>query len=126
MFHHPPPRQAACGPPSQPPPVASTWESERPRHGCDFHGIYGGLTQGKFWEYMGILELYGFYGKFMGFNIMEFIYGFYGNMMGIYGKIWRFPKLGAPPNHPFLDGIFHEINHHFWGTPIYGNPHMEV
>ena len=21
--------------------------------------------------------------------------------------IWRFPKMGVPPNHPFLDGIFH-------------------
>jgi len=21
--------------------------------------------------------------------------------------IWRFPKMGVPPNHPFLFGIFH-------------------
>ena len=24
---------------------------------------------------------------------------------------WRFPKIGLPPNYPFLDGIFHEVNH---------------
>ena len=30
---------------------------------------------------------------------------------------WWFPKIGVPPNHPFLDGIFHD-------TPIYGNPHI--
>ena len=28
-----------------------------------------------------------------------------------------------PPNyHPFLDGIFHDIDQPFRGTPIYGNP----
>ena len=26
--------------------------------------------------------------------------------------IWVFPKIGVPPNHPF------------WGTPIFGNTHM--
>jgi hypothetical protein len=31
---------------------------------------------------------------------------------------WGFPEMGVPPNHPFLDGIFHEINHLFWGTPM--------
>ena len=24
---------------------------------------------------------------------------------------------GTPSSHPFIDGIFHEINHQFWGTP---------
>ena len=40
--------------------------------------------------------------------------------------IWRFPKMVAPPNHPFwyiLIG-FSIINHPFWGTPIVGNPHI--
>ena len=32
--------------------------------------------------------------------------------------IWRFPKVGVPPNHPFIDG-FSTINHPFWGTPVY-------
>ena len=38
-------------------------------------------------------------------------------------SIWVFPKIGAPPNHPFLIG-FSIINHPFWGyhyfleTPI--------
>ena len=34
-----------------------------------------------------------------------------------------FPKIGVPPNHPFLIG-FSIINHPFWGpTPIFGNTH---
>ena len=33
---------------------------------------------------------------------------------------------GTPFHHPFLDGMFHEINHLFWSTPIYGNPHIET
>ena len=37
---------------------------------------------------------------------------------------WRFPEIGVPPNHPFIDRIFHEINHPFWGTPILGNLQM--
>ena len=49
-------------------------------------------------------------------------------------KSWGYPK-----NHPFgafhkwgypqiihLNRIFHEINHHFWGYPIYGNPHFFI
>ena len=36
---------------------------------------------------------------------------------------WGGPKIGVPPNHPFLVG-FSIINHPFWGTPIYGNPQM--
>jgi hypothetical protein len=33
--------------------------------------------------------------------------------------------MGVPPNHPFIDGfslIFHEINHPFSDTSIYGKP----
>jgi hypothetical protein len=33
---------------------------------------------------------------------------------------------GVPPNHPFIDGMFHEINHPFGGTTIYGNPQMMI
>ena len=29
----------------------------------------------------------------------------------LYIIMWRFPEMGVPPNHPFIDGIFHEINH---------------
>ena len=43
-----------------------------------------------------------------------------------YLYIWRFPELGVPPNHPFIDGIFHEINRPFGGTTIDGNPHMSM
>ena len=36
-----------------------------------------------------------------------------------------FPEIGVPPNHPFLDGIFPNINHPFLGYPHdYGNPHI--
>ena len=33
---------------------------------------------------------------------------------------------GTPSHHPFLDGIFHEINQPFGGTPISGNPHIST
>ena len=38
-------------------------------------------------------------------------------------NIWWFPAIGVPPNHPFEMGIFLQ-NHPFWGTSIYGNPHI--
>ena len=34
--------------------------------------------------------------------------------------IWGVPKIGVPLNHPFS-----LINHPFWGTPIFGNLHLE-
>ena len=37
--------------------------------------------------------------------------------------VWWFPEIGLPPNHPLLMG-FSIINQLFWGSPIYGNPHM--
>ena len=39
--------------------------------------------------------------------------------------IWRFPKIGVLPNHPFIDGIFHELNQFLLlGYPGYpGYPH---
>ena len=37
--------------------------------------------------------------------------------------LWMFPKIGVPPNHPFLIE-FSIINHPFWGTPVFGNTHM--
>jgi len=33
------------------------------------------------------------------------------------------PKIGVPPNHPFLLG-FSIINHPFWDTTIFGNTHV--
>ena len=36
---------------------------------------------------------------------------------------WRFPEIGIPPNHPFIEG-FSFIKHLFWGSPILGNPHF--
>ena len=35
--------------------------------------------------------------------------------------VWRFPKIGLPPNVPFCGQIFHEIPQPFVGAPIYGN-----
>ncbi len=41
--------------------------------------------------------------------------------------IWVFPNIGVfPPNRPILIGVFHEINHPFWGTPIFGNTHIYI
>ena len=39
-------------------------------------------------------------------------------------NIWMFPKIVVPPNHPFLIG-FSIVNHPFWGTPIFGNTHIQ-
>ena len=33
--------------------------------------------------------------------------------------------MGAPPNHPFIDG-FSVINPPFWGTTIYGTSHIYI
>ena len=30
--------------------------------------------------------------------------------------IWVFPKIGVPPNHPFVNRVFHYFHHPFWGT----------
>ena len=39
--------------------------------------------------------------------------------------IWVFPKIGVPPNHPFVHRVFHYFHHTFGGpTPIFGNTHM--
>ena len=40
----------------------------------------------------------------------------------LYKTIWWVPRIGVPPNHPFLDRIFHEINHPATGVP----PFMEI
>ena len=38
-----------------------------------------------------------------------------------------FPEIGVPPNHPFLFGIFPEVNHPaMGGPPIDGTPHVRV
>ena len=31
---------------------------------------------------------------------------------------------GGPPKSSHFNRVFHEINHPFWGTPIFGNTHM--
>ena len=34
-------------------------------------------------------------------------------------RIWRFPEMGVPPDHPFLDGIFpYKGSNVFLGTPM--------
>ena len=41
--------------------------------------------------------------------------------------IRRFPKIGvSPSSHPFWIGIFHEINHLFWATPLKISHHFPV
>ena len=40
--------------------------------------------------------------------------------------IWCFPEMGVPPNHPFLDGMFPSRPSSYGGTPIDGNPHMNL
>ena len=38
---------------------------------------------------------------------------------------WRFPKIGLSPKSLIVRG-FSIINHPFWGSTIYGNPHMPI
>ena len=40
--------------------------------------------------------------------------------------IWRFPKIGVPPPIIHFNVIFREINHLFWGIPIYGKLHIWI
>ena len=46
--------------------------------------------------------------------------------------IWMFPEMGVLPNHPFIDGIFHAINHpamgylYFWKPPYLYNQHIDA
>ena len=35
-----------------------------------------------------------------------------------------FPKIGVPPNHPFVHRVFHYFHHPFSGTIIFGNTHI--
>ena len=44
--------------------------------------------------------------------------------MESFGYKWVFPKIMVPPNHPFLHRVFHDFHHPFWGSFIFGNPHM--
>ena len=42
--------------------------------------------------------------------------------------VWRYlggflSHRGTPSYHPFIDGMFYEINHLFWVPPLYGNPY---
>ena len=37
---------------------------------------------------------------------------------------WWFPEIGLPLVPIHFHGMFHEINHLFWGTPMNGNHHM--
>ena len=41
------------------------------------------------------------------------------------GSIWRFPEIGGlPPNHPFIDGIFHYKPTILRISPLVESPHM--
>ena len=42
------------------------------------------------------------------------------------GNIWWFPKIGVPPNHPFLDGIVHHEPSILGFPHDYGNSHIWV
>ena len=32
----------------------------------------------------------------------------------------------SPPNHPWINRVFHYFHHPFWGTPIFGNTHLTI
>ena len=41
-----------------------------------------------------------------------------------YRSTWGFPKMGIPPDHPFIDGFFISETLHFWGSTILGKLHF--
>ena len=62
------------------------------------------------------------YGETRGKDMGKAIPVFYWKTVG-----WGFLQLGCPSSHPFLDGIFHEINYPAsLGYPIDGNPHRKA
>ena len=48
-----------------------------------------------------------------------------GSLRGTSISIWGFPKMGGTPKSSIFNRIS-LINHPFWGTPTYGNPHLEL
>ena len=42
----------------------------------------------------------------------------------IFGYVWRFPKMGLPPNHPCYFRILHYELSSNWGTHTLGNLQM--
>ena len=32
----------------------------------------------------------------------------------------------VPPNHPWINRVFHDFHHPFWDTPIFGNTHIDL
>ena len=46
--------------------------------------------------------------------------------VGKYPPTWVFPKIvGFPPKSSHSSRVFHYFHHPFWGTPFFGNTHME-
>ena len=45
------------------------------------------------------------------FHLVHIVGSLTSKLRTLHINIWRVPKMGIPLNHPFLTGIFHEINH---------------
>ena len=43
-----------------------------------------------------------------------------------YRSTWGFPKMGIPPDHPFIDGFSISETIHFWGSTILGKRHFPL
>ena len=83
-----------------------------------------------FWRFLGTAQMSLFLqslvpGVLASWRVEGFLRGFglQGSWWSVLFKytIWVFPKIGVPPNHPFLIEVFHYFHHPFWGAPIFGN-----
>ena len=61
-------------------------------------------------------------------SIYAYIYNISTECVPIYiCRFLRFPEIGVPPNHPFLDGIFNcKPTIFFLDIPIYGTSHIDI
>ena len=81
------------------------------------HGTLGGGAGGPFFDSVYLVH--------REFELSSWYYVlFLFNRLCTYGNFtWRFPEMGVPLNHPFINGISIR-SHPFWGTTIQGNPHI--
>ena len=52
-------------------------------------------------------------------KMLQYVDVFKKILYGCFQKWWVFP-----PNHPLKNRVFHDFHHPFWGTSIFGKPHI--
>ena len=91
----------------------SLWKSSP---GVIFHEVFPGLS--TIWSFQPVVP------QFENIIRKHLDFSPEASPMTCHGWDFNIFNVMVPPNHQFLDGIFHEINHLFWGTHIYGKTHI--